>query len=235
MSGTSDERDTLAAEYVLGTLDPSEARNIAARAANDHALAAAIADWEERLAPLSALAPAVPPPPALWDRLAASIAETPAPKAARTPLRRSLAFWRATTAAGFALAAAFAGIAFLRQPEPPSPARPVAALVPASGAPAAFIAEMQRDGTMRLVALEPVRVAEGRDLELWALPPGATQPVSLGVIPAAGRDLAPSRPAADGTQLMVSLEPRGGSPTGLPTGPVLYAGVLRGGARSALE
>jgi anti-sigma-K factor RskA len=28
--------------------------------------------------------------------------------------------------------------------------------------------------------------------------------------------------------LMVSLEPRGGSPTGQPTGPVLYAGRLTG-------
>ena len=29
-----------------------------------------------------------------------------------------------------------------------------------------------------------------------------------------------------GTQLLVSLEPRGGSPTGQPTGPVLYGGRL---------
>jgi anti-sigma-K factor RskA len=27
-------------------------------------------------------------------------------------------------------------------------------------------------------------------------------------------------------QLLVSLEPKGGSPTGLPTGPVMYAGEV---------
>ena len=31
---------------------------------------------------------------------------------------------------------------------------------------------------------------------------------------------------APGTRIMVSLEPVGGSPTGLPTGPVLFAGTL---------
>jgi len=31
---------------------------------------------------------------------------------------------------------------------------------------------------------------------------------------------------ASGTALLVSLEPPGGSPTGAPTGPVVYAGKL---------
>jgi anti-sigma-K factor RskA len=31
---------------------------------------------------------------------------------------------------------------------------------------------------------------------------------------------------ARGTQLLVSLEPKGGSPTGQPTGPVIYGGKL---------
>jgi anti-sigma-K factor RskA len=31
---------------------------------------------------------------------------------------------------------------------------------------------------------------------------------------------------ANGTQLLISLEPLGGSPSGAPTGPVVYAGML---------
>lgn len=221
MSGASEELDLLAAEFVLGTLDPDMARAVAARAAGEPALAAAIADWEERLAPLATLARPVPPPPALWRRLAAATGAEPA----RIPLLRNLAFWRAGTAAGFALAAALAGIIVLRHPAP-APG-PVAALVPPNGTPAAFIAETRPDGTIRLIPLQPVRVASDRDLELWALPPGATRPVSLGVIPASGRSVAPAQPAGGGTQLMVSLEPRGGSRTGAPTGPVLWGGTLR--------
>ncbi|MBV9655282.1 MAG: anti-sigma factor [Acetobacteraceae bacterium] len=227
MSGTAEEHELLAAEYVLGTLDAEAARDVAARAAHEPALGAAIARWEERLAPLSALAPAVPPPPDAWDRLAAAIgapATVPAqPGAAKPPLLGRVGFWRFTTAAGFALAAAFAGVAFLRPPQTGA----VAALVPTNGTPAAFIAEMQRDGSLRLRPLDPVRVAANQDLELWALPPGASKPVSLGVIPAAGRRIAPTAPPEGGTQLLVSLEPRGGSPTGQPTGPVLFGGTLR--------
>ena len=56
------------------------------------------------------------------------------------------------------------------------------------------------------------------------MPPGATKPASLGVIPAEGKVVPPGIKA--GTMLLVSLEPKGGSPTGQPTGPVLYAGKL---------
>jgi anti-sigma-K factor RskA len=37
-----------------------------------------------------------------------------------------------------------------------------------------------------------------------------------------------SAPPATGTQFLVSLEPAGGSPTGQPTGPVLYEGTFSG-------
>jgi anti-sigma-K factor RskA len=66
--------------------------------------------------------------------------------------------------------------------------------------------------------------------ELWALPQGAA-PKSLGVIPpgaivrvplpATAEELLTSIPA-----LAVSLEPPGGSPTGQPTGPVLFSGSI---------
>ncbi len=58
-------------------------------------------------------------------------------------------------------------------------------------------------------------------------PPGAKAPMSLGVLPASGRQVAlPGTPPA-GTALSVTLEAAGGSPTGAPTGRVVYAGTLR--------
>jgi len=67
-------------------------------------------------------------------------------------------------------------------------------------------------------------------LELWLLPTGAA-PRSLGVIPATGVGRVPlSTPSeialAQIPALAVSLEPAGGSPTGAPTGPVLYTGKI---------
>jgi hypothetical protein len=63
--------------------------------------------------------------------------------------------------------------------------------------------------------------------ELWALSKGATIPVSLGVLPADGRLVrAQAQDHRPDTQLLISLEPKGGSPSGLPTGPVVYGGKL---------
>ncbi len=223
MSGTEEDPDLLAAEYVLGTLDKAAAQDITVRALTDPALRAAIAAWEEKLAPLASLATPVTPPASLWRRIAASAGAGVTPSAA--PLVRAwrnLVLWRCAAATGFAVAAALAVFVWLRTPS----VQPVAALVPTGGAAAAYVAELQPNGTLRLVALRQVSVAAGKDLELWALPVGASRPVPLGLLPATGRSIAPKLPAVNGTQLMVSLEPQGGSPTGLPTGPVLFAGTL---------
>lgn len=223
MSGAHDDPELTAAEYVLGTLDPEEACAAAGRAATEPGLAQAIARWEDRLGPLAALVEPVAPPATLWDRIAASLA---APGSApRIPVLQTLWFWRAATATGFALAAALAAIAFLRQPSPAA----VAALIPPNGTPAAFLAELQRNGAIRLIPLEPVQVASGRALELWALPPGKAHPVPLGLLPPSGRKLPAPMRSGNGTQLMVSLEPSGGSQVGTPSGPVLWQGTLRSG------
>jgi anti-sigma-K factor RskA len=71
-------------------------------------------------------------------------------------------------------------------------------------------------------------IARDRALELWMLPDGRP-PQSLGLVPATGIERVPLRsPVGVALQgipaLAVSLEPPGGSPTGAPTGPVLYTG-----------
>ena len=84
---------------------------------------------------------------------------------------------------------------------------------------------------LRIKAIAPVDIAADRALELWALPPGGN-PRSLGLIEPSGVvQIALSAPAetalAQIPALAVSLEPKGGSPTGLPTGPVLYSGPIQ--------
>lgn len=224
MSGDPEDRDLLAAEYVLGTLDEATARDVAARAQAEPELSAAIAAWQERLEPLTMLATPETPPPALWRRIAVStgIAGAAAPGVLARAWR-SVALWRFAAAAAAAAAAGLAAFMLVRAPAE----RPLAALVPQGSAAAAFIAELQPDGSLRLVALEPVAAVPGKSLELWALPAGASRPIPVGILPPTGTKLAPPKLPAGGTQLLVSLEPSGGSPTGSPTGPVLYAGTLQ--------
>ncbi len=236
------EVELLAGEYVLGTLDPSERLLLSREAEGDPGLRDAIDAWERHLAPLATLVAPVAPPAGLWPRIVASAwgedmagaaAATGAP-AARDRRVRSLRLWQGATASGLALAAALAGFAVLRAPPamPPPPAvlpepRLGTALLPLSQQGPVFVAEATEDGALRIRTVGTVRIAPDRDLELWLLRDGEAVPRPLGVLPAAGLRLAPGTlPPAGGAKLLVSLEPRGGSRTGLPTGPVLYGGAI---------
>ncbi len=105
--------DGLAAEYVLGSLDPAERRQVDAGRTTDAALAAAIAAWEQRLAPLNDRLPGVAPPAHLFDDIVARLSGQAAQSAGAAdviPLRRNsrrrlaLAVGASTLAACLALA-----------------------------------------------------------------------------------------------------------------------------------
>jgi len=75
---TEDENiDGLAGEYVLGCLDGAERADVDARRPLEGPLKAAIEAWERRLAPLLEAAPEVAPPPDLFDKVLARIADEP--------------------------------------------------------------------------------------------------------------------------------------------------------------
>jgi anti-sigma-K factor RskA len=86
----------------------------------------------------------------------------------------------------------------------------------------------QADKVLRVNTLDPSIQVSGRSLELWALPRDG-KPKSLGVIGTAQRaelrlDAPADKSLGSVPALAISLEPQGGSPTGQPTGPVLYSG-----------
>jgi len=220
MSDTpNQDPDLLAAEYALGALDGAEREAVRARAEADPAFGRAVEAWNHRLTPLSRLTGDAVPPPDLWARIAASTST-----ATIIPLqapRRTLRFWQAGTAAALAIAAGLAAFILVRPPPPQA----VAVLTPANGAPVLLAFAMPNGDLMVRPAGRLAQVPAGHDMELWALPAGAARPHSMGVLPAAGREM-PTMPAT-GTRILVSLEPKGGSPTGQPTGPVIYSGQLR--------
>jgi anti-sigma factor RsiW len=105
-----DDIDGLAAEYVLGSLDAAERRQVEARRETDAALAAALADWERRLGPLNSQGQGVAPPEHVLDGILARISEQAAlPSAEVVPMRRAFTRrWAALAAAASALAACLA-------------------------------------------------------------------------------------------------------------------------------
>ncbi|UPY36537.1 anti-sigma factor [Sediminicoccus sp. KRV36] len=214
---TPQERDELAAEYVLGTLESREAEAARAMMAADPGFAAQVGDWERRLAPLLTLATPEAPPPALWARIEATLGGA-------APVRRGWRFpWPAFGLGASAVAAGLAAFLVLRPPVQP----PLMTVLLTSTDQPAFLVEAA-SGQIRLAALNPRGVEPGRVMQLWALPQGATAPTSLGLVPASGRfSVTPQgvRPEP-GMLIEITLEPPGGSPTGRPTGPILFIGRL---------
>ncbi|MGK9231437.1 anti-sigma factor [Inquilinus limosus] len=229
----TEEQEARIAEYVLGTLPPEERAVFERALAADPALRAAVAAWERRLEGLAAQVPPVQPGPQVWAALERAVGPE-APPATAEPsvisrLRRSRAVWRASALATGALAAALAAFIVTRGDIPLRPDSYVAVVNRGGDLPALIVRVDTRAG---VVQVRPVRaeVPADRSLELWFVGAGAP-PRSLGLIDATDRQRlaipeALRGSALAGGTLAVSVEPAGGSPTGSPTGPVVYSGAL---------
>jgi anti-sigma-K factor RskA len=180
-----------------------------------------VADWEQRLAPWAGEVDEVPPPPQVWDAIAAAL---PAPR--RAGLWQSLVFWR-----GFALASALAAacLAAVIYFGAVGGSQPLVAAIEGGGK-RTFVATV--DTKRRTIAVVPAAFTADatRVPELWLIPADG-KPRPLGLLQA-DRTVTITIPPQFAGQtvsnavLAVSLEPPGGSPTGLPTGPVIGTGKL---------
>jgi anti-sigma-K factor RskA len=222
-----DDGSLLAAEYVLGVLDGEARRAFEARLAREPALTAQVAFWEARLGGLADGVAPVTPPARAWDAIAAAV-RAPSPRAAGS-LWESLGFWRGLAVGTSALAAAsLAALVYVAVL--PAARAPLVAKLDAGGGQAGFVAAVTPSGDSLMVVPAAFAAPDQRALELWIIPPGG-RPHSLGLIERGApvrinvpKDLI-AHMSADAV-LAVSLEPPGGSPTGLPTGPVVANGKL---------
>ena len=231
--------DALAAEYVCGALRGGARRRFEALLPAHAGLRRAVHDWQDRLMPLTAAIAPVEPSAQVWKNIEARLYGSPAAAAAPAGAAavigwwRQLAFWRGLSAVA-GMAALILGV-MLASPGPVGPPIIVvlAAAAPAPGSaagsvlPASFVASISADGRAMVTRpLVNVSLQADRSLELWSLPASGA-PRSLGVISSDKATVVQRGKVLDGTSaLAVSLEPAGGSPTGAPTGPVLFVGKL---------
>ncbi|HEX2654232.1 MAG TPA: hypothetical protein VHN11_11355, partial [Xanthobacteraceae bacterium] len=73
----TEDKDVLAAEYVLGTLGPTERTQAQTLISLDPEFAAVVKKWEGRLGELNVLVTSVEPPPELNDKIKEKIADIP--------------------------------------------------------------------------------------------------------------------------------------------------------------
>ena len=222
--------DALAAQYVLGTLSRAARERLARLARGNESVAAALRAWETRLLPLAESLPPVAPPERVWPAILDRIQG----QRESGSIWANLGLWRGLTLAGFATAMAL--VVVLLTPRPETAIETLVVVLAGQDARPALLVSADRSGrTLMVKAIAPVQPAGDRVLQLWALPEQGS-PRSLGLIPATGAASDVMRldlPASAGLALQnipalaVSLEPPGGSPTGLPTGPVLYSGPIQ--------
>ncbi len=231
---TSEEKSAWAGEYVLGTLPEVERRTFERALAGDPELAALLRDWQARLAPLDDAVAPVRPPASAWSNIAAAVGESAPRPLANDPvagLRRRLSAWKAATLMTGVVAAGLAVLVVTGPPTNPTPpGQQYVAVVSRGGdLPALLVNVDLATGTVavRSVAAE---AQPGRSNELWYIGDGEP-PLSLGVVDHVGEEIVvPVDRIPDfrpmNAVFAITDEPLGGSPTGAPTGEVIYTGTL---------
>lgn len=223
-----DDLDMLAAEFVLGTL-PVEDRQRVQRLRTTHPeLDAQILQWESRLSALNDEIEPVDPAPGLFARIERSIDQLEQASSQHNEvvrLRQQVSRWRLSTVATSIAAMLLIAVMMLE----PTPAEsPYVAVFQHNDEQPAFLLTV--DLARKQLNIQPVtaRPAGNQSYQLWIKDDelGPT-PRSVGILnehfevdPAAltNYDAELLRRATFG----ISLEPRGGSPTGQPTGPALH-------------
>ncbi|NNM57109.1 anti-sigma factor domain-containing protein [Acidocella sp.] len=221
-----DDIEMLAAEFFLRLLNAGEITKLNALRTHNRQFDEAVQAWEMRLMPLAEVLAPVQPGARVWPAITAAIASAETTKP-RLGLWDNLKFWRyfglSAGAFGTVFAAAMIVAVFLRAP-PPLPIA-TASLVTEHAGLFVATAEKKNGGILLVVSPSQVSVPQHKSAELWLLTPG-NQPEPLGLL-ASNRSVAVNLSAnrlhgsISNVTLAVSIEPAGGSPTGLPTGPVI--------------
>ena len=224
----SDDPDLSAAELALGLLEGEDRAVALRRVLAEPDFAAEVVRWREHFAALFPVVPAAEPDPALLPRIERSLAPAGADV---TPIRRG---WVWPSLAGMtSVAAAALAMVLLSRPEPAPvqasvPVLLAAAVVPTTSGEAMSAVYEPASGRLRMPAAP---LADARhSAELWVIGRDGV-PHSLGLLNGAKANamiVSPADRARLGAAavLAVSIEPVGGSPTGLPTGPVVAKGTL---------
>ncbi|MES2027232.1 MAG: anti-sigma factor [Pseudomonadota bacterium] len=226
MNESFDELQELAGEYVLGTLAAAKRKEVEQRLPHEPVLRSAVDAWEQRLLPLTSLADPEEPSPQLWPRILKDLRRPSATtQASWARWWNDLRFWRGLAASGVA-AAVILGTMLTIRPPIPAPTFMVVLVEPKAQTPG-WIVQASLDRQITLTPLRTVDVPNQKALQFWTKGEGWTKPVSLGLVqPGKSLQLTLDKlPPLQANQLFeITLEPDTGSPTGKPTGPILFIG-----------
>jgi anti-sigma-K factor RskA len=228
-SGGPEDDRVLVAEYALGLLDGRERVVMAHRIETEPQLSDEMRMWQHRLSSLDGEFADMAPPAGTFGKIEHrlwGVADKPA------GWWNSLILWRWATSVAAALAVVALGLnVMLPRPDAQALATQlVAALQANEGSGVEFVAFYdQVSGAVRITSLSGEAFSD-KDYELWYIK-GDAPAVSMGVLPINEKREIPLDAAAKagieaGTTLAVTLETKGGSPTGVAQGPIVAVGKV---------
>jgi len=217
-----DRLEQLAGAYVVGTLRGSARVRFERVYGGNPKVRAAVRRWEDRLMPLLRGIVPITPSAQVWVEIARRTSRQ------RGATTHGMAPWRWVLAGVLTLCLVVAVSIRILSPPP----QQLAAVGPDRTHAIWIIARDADTKALSIRAPSYVQSNPRMAYELWALPAGGRPPVSLGLMPRSGtlrRPLSLLQRAAllQSDHVAVSLEPAGGSPTGSPTGPVLFVADLK--------
>ncbi len=214
--------DSLAAEYVLGTLHGSARQRFERLITERGDVRFAVWSWERHLNAIACGLKPRKPSRHVWKNILRRIDSSTREKTGVLTSWRGL--WYALPTA---IAAAWLAITLL-----PAPSADRIAVFADQNAQTMWVISADLDnGILKTEAVNVPLPASGTIYQLWVLPPYGT-PLSLGLLPIDAGQIEMQLTTqllaaiANSGAVAISLEPPGGSPTGLPTGPVVYQASL---------
>lgn len=226
---TLDELEQQAAEYVLGTLDSAERQKVSEARATNAQLDLLITQWEKRLDPMLSMVGERAPRADLFAEIEAKL-----PKQTTTDsnvveldsLRKKINRWRNAAVVSTSIAAGLALFVILREP-PPSLNQSYVAVFQQDDQQPAFL--MSVDLATNQLTVRPITATgvPDKNYQLWIVSEQiGPNPQSLGLLPTIAeptlKQVQYSPDILRTATFGISVEPVGGSPTGLPTGPAIH-------------
>lgn len=223
-------------DVVVGLASEEDIARLETLAAENPEIAFAIARARQRFLALDETADELPLPEGFWERLNAKLddrTEVPSDDTGSNvvdmaAMRGKLRRWRlsalSSIAASVALVAVLGWSTLSRQD-----VAVIAVLLNDQGDAVALVEAME-DNTTRVTLLEQAEVPSDMVMQVWTKPEDTGPPVSLGLLESGtSRTLTvDGLPTPHLLQLYeITTEPAGGSPTNLPTGPILGKGLAK--------
>jgi anti-sigma-K factor RskA len=218
--------DALCGEYMAGTLRGAARRRFERALRTEPRVALRLRHWETLGTPTYSRTIEVQPPARIWRRLERDLGLA----RYRPRWHQRAGFWRAWSVAATVALVVALGVQFAGQ-SPQAPQVTRIAQLSGDGNSARVTAHLSGDRkSLVLRATRPVIAGPAQSYELWLIPAEGGNPISLAVLGSLdARFIVPAAHVSrlrTGATLAVSTEPAGGSPTGLPTGPVILAGKI---------